>query len=568
MGRQTVEELKSPPAPHLPGALHREPILCRSPRLNQVPLAELSGEMLGRIIEGAFDTEATVVLGNQLQDALASALDIHRNRMSRRCYRDVGILPQLALLDLSLDGATVVDVGCGSRNPYGVLFLLLMLGARRGVAIDLDPIQDRERAVKALAECAAMMLVDPHGLVGDYPIERAKVLENIGSFDLARLRAGDATGLDGARLEYRQEAAGQLSIRDSEADLVVSKSFLEHVEDADAVIADLARITRVGGMGIHLIDGVDHRRYAQPNLHPLEFLAETSEAPIVWGCNRIRPLDFVPIFERHGFEVMAVLPYEVIEIDPARHKAMAEPFRSSQREILGVVGARFVVQRKEPPVRGTGVPAADLAAGWRRPSALSAARNAMDAAAKLMHQQRYAEALDVLGTIAPERPEFARAAALEGRIRHSLGDYEGAERALSGAIALPTPSADALVYRAWLRVEQGRGAEARADASQARRLTSPSNPLEIQIRGVFALADAKEGRLGEAMASLDELLTNRTMQGVVHLWRGWAFHYAGDSEQARAAAAAARACDPQLREIDRLMTALDSSRGQSSGEAR
>jgi hypothetical protein len=76
-------------------------------------------------------------------------------------------------------------------KPIRAAVLFLMLGAKRGIAVDLDSIQDRERALKALADCAAMMLVDPRGLVGDYPIERAKVLEKhrfIRSGTLARRR--------------------------------------------------------------------------------------------------------------------------------------------------------------------------------------------------------------------------------------------------------------------------------------------------------------------------------------------------------------------------------------------
>src|SRR5262249_31108238 len=162
-------------------------------RLNHVPLSELSGELLGRIAEGGFDSEATVALGCQLQDALASALDVHPNRMSRQRYLVFGTLPARLGADLlPLRGATIVDVGCGWINPYGVLFLYLRLGARRGIAVDPDPIQDPRRAVRALAECAATMLLDPRALAGDYPIDRGQILEHIASFDLARLQAGDS----------------------------------------------------------------------------------------------------------------------------------------------------------------------------------------------------------------------------------------------------------------------------------------------------------------------------------------------------------------------------------------
>jgi tetratricopeptide (TPR) repeat protein len=561
-----VQRLRSHAGPRLPdssGRLPRAPQPRRSSRLQQIPLSELSGELLGRIAEGAFDSQGTVGLGCRLQAALASALDVRTNRMSRQWYQDFGVLPLQVGSDLlRLDGATVVDVGCGSVNPYGVLFLFLMLGARRGIAIDLDPIQDRERAVKALADCAAMMLLDPRGLVGDYPIDRARMLEHIASFDLARLRAGDATGLDDARLLYRQEAVGRLSLEDGEADLVLSNSFLEHVADADECIADLARITRVDGLGIHRIDGADHRRYMEPDRDPLDFLTETSSAGMVGGCNRIRPLDFVPLFERHGFEIMLVTPSEVIEIDPGRSGAFVEPFRSRPREVLGVIGAQFVVQRKRGRARGTGVSSVALAAGWRRPPTATY----VNTAATLMRQQRYVEALDLLEQITPDDPEYARGAALSGRIRHASGDHEGAERDLACAIALPTPRPEAFLYRAWLRLEQGRSAEGFADALQVRRLLPPHHLLETQACGVLALLHAREGRHTEAMALLDRLLQHQPMEALIHLWRGWAFHIAGEPEQAYTAAEAALACDPDLGEIRRLMEALKAPGGHPPRE--
>jgi hypothetical protein len=79
--------------------------------------------LVGRIAEGAFDSELTVLLGCRLQDTLAAALDTHHNRLSGRWYREFGMLPTQVGADLlQLDGATVADVGCGSINPYGLLF--------------------------------------------------------------------------------------------------------------------------------------------------------------------------------------------------------------------------------------------------------------------------------------------------------------------------------------------------------------------------------------------------------------------------------------------------------------
>jgi SAM-dependent methyltransferase len=244
----------------------------------------------------------------------------------------------------------VVDLGCGALNPYGIGFLFLMLGARRAIVVDLDPIHDPGQAIRALADCAAMMLVDPAQLVGDRAIARADVLRNLEGFDLRLLRDSDPAGIDPERLLYLQESVTALSIEDGGADLVMSNALLEHVSDADAAAAELARITRNGGCHIHNIDGVDHRRYQRPDCHPLAFLAENSTEALVHGSNRIRPHEFAAIFGRHGFAEIGFHPWETVEIDATLHQRFVPRFRSMKPEELQVVGATLYLRRS-----GTGL---------------------------------------------------------------------------------------------------------------------------------------------------------------------------------------------------------------------
>ena len=336
------------PGSSVEGRLNRSIIPPRPSGLPEVSLAHLTSELLARIRDGVLNSEGTVVVGCQIQDALQVALDIHLNRLSRRHYRDMyGVFYEwVEPIRPTLDGATIVELGCGSINPFGLLFLFLMVGARRCIAVDLDDIQDISRAVKAAAECAGMMLVDPKQLVGDYPITREQVLQNIASFDLAKLHAGDSSGIDVERLSYLQEPLEALTLQDGVADLIISNATLEHIDILDDTIGEMARITRKGGFGIHNIDGADHRRYWDPAVHPLEFLTVACDKGLVHGSNRIRPAQFGPLFERHGFEVMSFLPHERVDIDTALRKRFAEPFRSMSNQVLTVIGGKLVVRRR------------------------------------------------------------------------------------------------------------------------------------------------------------------------------------------------------------------------------
>jgi SAM-dependent methyltransferase len=330
------------------GRLNRFAPPPRPPELCDVSLAELVGELLVRIQHGAFTAnETTILLGYQLQASLQSALDVHNNRMSRKRYRDQfgAFYEWVGPPRPKLEGATVVELGCGSINPFGVLFLFLMLGAQRGIAIDLDTIQDFSRSIKVAADCAAMMLIDPGQLVGDFLITREQVLRNIASFDLTKMNAGDPSGIDATRLSYRQEPLASLSLESGQADLVISNAVLEHIEPGDGTIAEMARITRKGGFGIHTIDGSDHRRYGDSSCHPLEFLMAPEGQRLVHGSNRIRPTEFGLLFEQHGFKVMGFAPFETVEIDLALRERFAEPFRSMPNDVLAVIGGKLIVRR-------------------------------------------------------------------------------------------------------------------------------------------------------------------------------------------------------------------------------
>ena len=328
-----LEQLKMPPRPAGVG---------------DVSLVDLCGELLARIQNGEFiANEASILVGCQIQTALQHALDVHNNRVSRKRYRDIfgAYYEYIGPPRPPVQGATIIDLGCGSINPFGLLFLFLMLGARRGIAIDLDPIQDMSSSVKTLADCAAMMLIDPIQLVGNYPITREQVLQNIDSFDLAKMNAGDSAGIDLERLSYRQEPIVALPLPDGEADLVISNAVLEHIESVDVTIAEMARITRKGGFGIHVIDGSDHRRYTNVTCHPVDFLAVADNHGFVEGSNRVRPLEFGPLFERQGFEVIAFYPFETVEVDASLRETFAEPFRSMPNEVLAVTMGKLVVRR-------------------------------------------------------------------------------------------------------------------------------------------------------------------------------------------------------------------------------
>ncbi len=317
--------------------------------LSTVSARDLATELLARLRRGDADHDSSAPL--DLLAVLSMETEFRTDAFDNRFSRERAsamfhkVDSHLVSGALRLEGATVVELGCGSVNPLGNLLVHVLAGARRCMGVDLELPQDMPAAVRGLARIAGYLLTDPAGVVGSYPLTREQVAQRLTGFDLAKLRAGDPLGIDSLRLTVKQERAESLSFETGAADYVYSISFLEHVPDPDAVLTEVARITRPGGVGVHTIDGTDHFRYEEPDRHALAFLREETTERMVHGSNRIRPLQFAELWARHGFEVLAQEVHERVDVPDELRARFVEPFRSMSRELLEAVSVSVHVRR-------------------------------------------------------------------------------------------------------------------------------------------------------------------------------------------------------------------------------
>jgi len=282
---------------------------------------------------------------------LEAVLDLPSNRFSRvrNRYLPEVIAAHPAMSWDLLVGGTFVDLGCGALNPFSGLAVLKAAGAGRCIGIDLDPLHEGI-AVRALARTALELIGEPLLYFANYPIDGERVRANLAGLDISACLEGDRRGtieaIGSFPIEYRRRSAEDTGLDDASVNGITSLSFLEHVADPDAVLAEMARISRPGAIGTHAIDGIDHRSYAKPEIGVLDFLSIASDEPLLYGCNRIRPLDFVDKFERHGFEVVECETVRRETVTVADCERMAEPFRSMPLERLLATGVRLAVVRR------------------------------------------------------------------------------------------------------------------------------------------------------------------------------------------------------------------------------
>ncbi|HMN95825.1 MAG TPA: methyltransferase domain-containing protein [Phycisphaerales bacterium] len=139
------------------------------------------------------------------------------------------------------------------------------------------------------------------------------------------------------------------AIGDAEVDFTYSNATFEHLADVPAAIASMARIMKLGGRGFHQTDFRDHRSMDRP----LEFLtipaSEFARLLVAseHSCgNRVRPHEFIGLFERHGFDA-AFRPNMLADEAYLRsvRPRLVEPYASLSDDELRPISGRFHVRR-------------------------------------------------------------------------------------------------------------------------------------------------------------------------------------------------------------------------------
>jgi hypothetical protein len=106
------------------GALNTFATPSRNLLLAPLSTLDLCHELIARLSSpGAIVRDSDIVVASQLQDLLDRSLDVHLNRFSRRRLIDTTHAVFAQYRPDSFGDATIVDLGCGSLNPYAFGFL-------------------------------------------------------------------------------------------------------------------------------------------------------------------------------------------------------------------------------------------------------------------------------------------------------------------------------------------------------------------------------------------------------------------------------------------------------------
>jgi len=287
------------------------------------------------------EEEFTDCLNDQIGYCLRNAID-YAYCIGRHFRRFSGELPDFAKVRLledipDLTGLSVLELGPG-RN-FGSMLICQALGARVAV---LD---------KYLAKW------DSSYHPRFYAKLRAAAAQRLPRAKWDGLDAIIAAGRHRKNVIAQHAcdlAAPPSDLPDNSFDVIVSNAVLEHVGDTCMTACELARLTRVGGLGVHQVDYRDHQSFERPydflrfddEEYRRIFLRSRNE-----NGNRVRSHELVEDFRRAGFEVERV---DENLLGTTEQLAAVRPLLFSRFEAMSdaqllVLSSRIFVRRTEQP---------------------------------------------------------------------------------------------------------------------------------------------------------------------------------------------------------------------------
>jgi SAM-dependent methyltransferase len=257
-----------------------------------------------------------------IEDATDFALNNAKYYIGYLPGNDAGFLKDKVLLEI------------GPGQDFGLQLLLLGFGAKKIILVD-----------KYLSEWNE----NYHPLVYKRLLVKAEI--EFPEVDFRHLKEVIHRGshqIDG--LEMHHVGLESISlIASNSVDITFSNACFEHLLHSEKAIKQLARISKVGGLGFHQIDFRDHRDYERP----LEFLTFSNFSfklilKLSNCCfgNRLRHQDFANLFAKNGFnftfkaDIFADESYldEVLERSNSK-------FRKMSKEEIAILSGQFRITK-------------------------------------------------------------------------------------------------------------------------------------------------------------------------------------------------------------------------------
>ncbi len=242
---------------------------------------------------------------------------------------------RLSRIGEDVKGKTVLEVGSGVYGAGSLGFLAMGAGKiLLGEPGFVPPAPERFRVhVQAVLNAAQGLGGVELGTESVFSLEDGQVVFNAEAVDVIASHAES------------------LAVADGTVDVLVSNAALEHVRELEAAVAEMARCTKPGGVGVHRIDFRDHgfHRFPFDMLRYSRYAWErvlTTRTGLGGYQNRLRLGQVIGLFESHGFSILDVEKEQMSEELAAVKHLLHPDFCRLSDDDLATTGAAIAVRRE------------------------------------------------------------------------------------------------------------------------------------------------------------------------------------------------------------------------------
>jgi SAM-dependent methyltransferase len=242
--------------------------------------------------------------------------------------------------NLRFQGRKVLDFGCGAHRPLSGALLYHLCGARRVLAIDLEPPFDIGSVAAGLISEIILLLFGG----ASYDLERAGVARqemvrrladvNIPALLQADLRRGLPASIDWKSCYYEQ-----LSPEEQTFDALISNTVFEHVSDVAGTFRNLRKKISPDGFMIVTIDYRDHRAYERAGTSFFQYMIDGG-SPVGY-INKVRHTKFLKIAASEGFVAQESV-LETVPPSPQERAAFLPEYTNLSELDITTCGARVL----------------------------------------------------------------------------------------------------------------------------------------------------------------------------------------------------------------------------------
>lgn len=219
--------------------------------------------------------------------------ELSASQLNQRVEETLNLIPGIEQIEQTIGttiaGKDLLEVGPGP--DYAWTLMAACLGARCSVADPFGAVWSDDYHPRFYRALAQRMERHPR-MVTTQPLERLLETRDFSRSEVSRYDV----------------AAESLTAPDNTFDLVFSNAVGEHFYDISAAFREMARVTRPGGFGHHVIDLRDHRDFSRPLEYLLmnegDFWREFINRHAECG-NRLRECEFLAVVRDAGFEPIA-----------------------------------------------------------------------------------------------------------------------------------------------------------------------------------------------------------------------------------------------------------------------